>query len=273
MEFFFWILREDLKMVDSGKKQNNWNREETIVAFYVYCIIPFASSSKTNPTVIHYANLLCRTPSALNMKIGNIGRLDPELKKKNITGLTHGAKMEELIWNEFNNDRESLVYEAEKIIEKLSNQSVESVYLYSNEIDYSSQDKIRLVKTRINQAFFRSSVLSAYNNTCAITNIQVNELLVASHIKPWAEDKSNRLNPHNGICFNSIHDRAFDRGLITIDKDYKIIVSSRLKDYYSSKFIDDIFKKYEGHKIAIPKKFEPSLEFLQYHNDVIFKGA
>ena len=96
---------------------------------------------------------------------------------------------------------------------------------------------------------------------------------VGSHIKPWAEDKSNRLNPHNGICLNSIHDRAFDRGLITIDKGYKIIVSSRLKDYYSSKFIDDIFKKYAGHKIAIPKKFEPSLEFLQYHNDVIFKGA
>lgn len=255
------------------KKQNNWSREETIVAFYVYCIIPFASSSKTNPTIIHYANLLSRTPSALNMKIGNIGRLDPELKKKNIIGLTHGAKMEELVWDEFNSNRENLVYEAEKIIGKLSNQSVENVYLQAEEVDYSSQDKVRLVKTRINQNFFRSSVLSAYNNSCAIANIQVNEFLVASHIKPWAEDKNNRLNPHNGICLNSIHDRACDRGLITIDKDYKIVISSRLKDHYSNQFIEDVFRKYEGHQILIPRKFEPSSEFLEYHNDVIFKGA
>ena len=54
-------------------------------------------SSKTNPIIIDYANMIGRSPSALNMKIGNIGRLDPELKKKNITGLTHGAKMEELV--------------------------------------------------------------------------------------------------------------------------------------------------------------------------------
>lgn len=56
--------------------RRNWTREETIVAFYVYCIVPFASSSKSNPTIIHYAKLLGRTPSALNMKIGNIGRLN-----------------------------------------------------------------------------------------------------------------------------------------------------------------------------------------------------
>lgn len=79
------------------KTNDIWSREETVVAFYVYCIIPFASSSKTNPIVIDYANMIGRSPSALNMKIGNIGRLDPELKKKDITGLTHGAKMEELV--------------------------------------------------------------------------------------------------------------------------------------------------------------------------------
>lgn len=102
------------------KTNDIWSREETAVSFYVYCIIPFASSSKTNPIVIDYANMIGRSLSALNMKIGNIGRLDPELKKKDITGLTHGAKMEELVWNEFNSDREKLVYEAEKIIDKVN---------------------------------------------------------------------------------------------------------------------------------------------------------
>ncbi len=258
--------------MNSIKTRKNWSREETIVAFYVYCIIPFESSSKTNPTVIHYANLISRSPSALNMKIGNIGRLDPDLKKKGIVGLTHGAKMEELVWDEFNDNKEELIYEAEKIIGKLSARTVEDMYLKPEETDYSSREKIRLVKTRLNQSFFRSSVLSAYNNTCAITNLKINELLVASHIKPWAVDKNNRLNPHNGICLNSIHDKAFDKGLITIDKKYRIIISRRLKDYYSNKFIDDVFKKYDGYKISIPSKFKPSLDFLEYHNDVIFQG-
>lgn len=95
---------------------------------------------------------------------------------------------------------------------------------------------------------------------------------MASHIKPWAVDEDNRLNPHNGICLNSIHDKAFDKGYLTIDKKYKIIISDKLKDLYSSGFIKDVFQKYEGQKIILPQKFKPSAEFLEYHNDVIFKG-
>ncbi|SUA24417.1 Uncharacterised protein [Neisseria gonorrhoeae] len=49
------------------------------------------------------------------------------------------------------------------------------------------------------------------------------ELLVASHIKPWREDKDNRLNPRNGLCLNALHDKAFDRGLLGIDENFKII--------------------------------------------------
>lgn len=261
------------EMGNVAQKRRNWSMEETIVAFYVYSIIPFASSSKTNPTVMYYADLLSRTPSALTMKIGNIGRLDPELKKKNIKGLRHGAKMEERVWDLFVNDKAKLVYEAEKIIEKLSDRPIEDAYLQLNGTVYSGKDRVRPVKTRMGQGFFRASVLSAYNNTCAITGLQINELLVASHIMPWAQDENNRLNPHNGICLNAIHDKAFDLGLITIDKSYRVVISSKLKEHYSQGFIDDVFKKYETTKILIPIRFKPSIEFLEYHNDVIFKGV
>lgn len=71
-----------------------WSREETIVAFNVYCKIPFKDSRKSHPIIIKYAQILGRTPSALNMKIGNIGRLDPDLRNKGITGLVHGATLE-----------------------------------------------------------------------------------------------------------------------------------------------------------------------------------
>jgi len=92
--------------------KNNWTREETIIAFNVYCKIPFKRSSKINPTVIKYAELIDRTLSALNMKIGNIGRLDPELQKQGIVGLKHGSKLEEEVWEEFNGDWESLAFES-----------------------------------------------------------------------------------------------------------------------------------------------------------------
>ena len=92
--------------------RNNWTREETIIAFNIYCKIAFKTSSKTNPIIIKYANLLGRTPSALNMKIGNIGRLDPTLKEQNIVGLSHGSKTEEEGWNEFYNNPEKLSYES-----------------------------------------------------------------------------------------------------------------------------------------------------------------
>jgi putative restriction endonuclease len=75
--------------------KNNWTREETIIAFNVYCKIPFKSSSKSNPTIIKYANIIGRSPSALNMKVGNFGRLDPELKNHGIVGLAHGSKLDE----------------------------------------------------------------------------------------------------------------------------------------------------------------------------------
>ena len=83
-------------------KSNNWTKEDTIVAFNVYCKTPFKASNKNNPTIIKYADILGRSSSALNMKVGNFGRLDPELKKQGIVGLAHGSKLEAEVWDEFN---------------------------------------------------------------------------------------------------------------------------------------------------------------------------
>ena len=49
---------------------------------------------KTNPDVIALAKLLGRTPSSVGMKLGNLARLDPEMAKRGIGGLDHGAGME-----------------------------------------------------------------------------------------------------------------------------------------------------------------------------------
>ena len=250
--------------------KNNWTREETIVAFNVYCKIPFKNSSKTNPTVIKYANILGRTPSALNMKIGNIGRLDPELKNQGIVGLSNGSKLEETVWDEFNGNWEKLVYESELLIAKFQNSSIDKII----DINWKSKEgfhKEAIVKQRVNQNFFRSTILSSYNSKCCITGLSIPDFLVASHITPWSIDKENRVNPHNGLCLNSIHDKAFDKGFITVSPDFKIIVSKYFNDYSNDKSVNDFFVKYDNQNIIKPERFLPNKDFLDYHFQNIFK--
>ena len=95
---------------------------------------------------------------------------------------------------------------------------------------------------------------------------------MASHIVPWATDSKNRLNPRNGLCLNAIHDRAFDRGILTITPDYKVILSSRLTVFTKEDSIKDLLLRYDGVKISLPQRFVPEQSFLEYHNKVIFSA-
>ena len=250
-------------------KRNNWTKEETIIAFNVYCKVPFKSSSKTHPTIIKYAHIIGRSPSALNMKVGNFGRLDPELRKRGITGLVHGSKLEEEVWGEFNGNWDELAYESELL--KLGEKSIQELKEMDPKLFPQGTDRETLVKTRINQSFFRSTVLSSYNTKCCITGLSTPELLVASHIIPWSANPENRTNPHNGLCLNSIHDRAFDRGLITISPDYKVLISDYVESYSQDKAINNLFRKYLNQSIILPDRFLPSKEFLDYHYKILFK--
>lgn len=250
--------------------KKNWTREETIVAFNVYCKIPFKSSSKTNPTIIKYANIIGRSPSALNMKVGNFGRLDPELRKQGIVGLGNGSKLDEVVWNEFKGNWEKLAFESEQLIAKFQDKQVEEI----QEIDLKElpegKERETIIRARVNQSFFRSTILSSYNFKCCITGLLIPDFLIASHIKPWAKDKENRINPHNGLCLNPIHDKAFDRGFISISPEYKVLVSNYFQEYSKEQAVNDFFFKYQNHKIELPDRFLPSEEFLDYHQNHIF---
>lgn len=246
--------------------KNNWTKEQTIVAFNVYCKIPFKNSSKNNPIVIKYANLIGRTPSALNMKIGNLGRLDPELKKRGITGLVNGSKLEEDIWKEFHGNWDELAFESEKILAELQGKDIETAF--RDKIP-EGKDRIQSIKIRVNQSFFRNSVLSAYNNKCCITGINVPQLLIASHIVPWKENVE-RTNPKNGLSLNALHDKAFDKGYITIDEEYKVIVSNEVLSSKNQGLIECLVK-YNNRPIELPDKFFPSQDFLEFHRTNIFQ--
>ena len=248
-------------------KRNNWTRDETIVAFNVYCKVPFKNSSKTNPTVIKYANIIGRSPSALNMKIGNFGRLDPELKKQGISGLVHGSKLEEQVWNEFNGNWEKLAFESEELIAKFQDKEIEEIDI---ENFPEGKDRIATIKARVNQNFFRSTILSSYNLKCCITGLSIPEFLVASHIIHWSKDNENRTNLHNGLYLNSNPDKAYDKGFITVTPDFKIKISNYFKEYSNDESVKGFFLKFNNQNIIKPDRFIPTQEFLDYHYHNIF---
>ncbi len=248
-----------------------WTREETILAFELYCRIPFGKINKTNLEIIELAKLLDRTPSAVAMKMCNLASYDPVLRKRGIKGLINGSKLEKKIWEEFKNDWESLVFESKTIVEHINYRNKrDSIKIESNAL---GNERESIVKKRIGQEFFRSAVLNAYENCCCITGISIKQLLIASHIKPWrcSDVKTERINPSNGLCLNALHDKAFDGGFITIDSKYRVIISSQLKNEQIDELTKAWITSFDSKYINLPNKFLPEKRFIEYHNDVIFK--
>lgn len=255
------------------EKRKLWTREQLILAVNLYCKLPFGKLDRKNPDVIHLANLIGRTPSAVAWKLVNFASLDPSLKARGIKGATNSGALDRAIWNEFYEHWDELPYQSELLLAKFEHTSIEALnHISENDLEArSGKTREQMVKVRVNQLFFRSSVLSAYNNKCCITGIQQPEFLVAGHIRPWGVDEENRLNPRNGIAINGLHDKAFETGLITITPEFKIKVSSVLKGQSKSQVIREYFLQYDGKSISLPSRFVPDVEFLTYHNRERFK--
>jgi putative restriction endonuclease len=178
------------------------------------------------------------------------------------------------IWGEFHRDWERLALESAEVLQTLSGKEKlrsDDVLEVNAEPSYEGLTKSVLTKVRVKQSFFRKSVLAGYQNRCCISGVLEQKLLVASHIVPWSEDKLNRLNPRNGLCLSSLHDRAFDQGLITVTPDFKVRVAQKLKSQRDNDMIDSAIVKMDGRSIRLPEKFLPDRDFLLWHNKYRFE--
>src|SRR5258707_2333487 len=233
----------------------DWTREELIVAFNLYCKIPFGRIHIRNPLVIEVAGAICRTRSSVAWKLENFARLDQALKKRNVVGASHGAKAEVEIWEEFKSDWENLSFESERLLARMTGRVAE----LEDETKVFPEGKTReaIVRARVNQGFFRAAVVAAYGSKCCITGCSVPELLNASHIVPWAVDVKNRANPRNGLCLNAIHDRAFDCGLLTVTPDLRVKISPKAKRNSSDVGTHDLLFRYADAPVYLPRHFVP----------------
>lgn len=250
-----------------NKMRRNWNDQELVVAFNLYCKIPFGTIHHRNAKIIELANLINRTPNAVALKLSNFASFDPELQARGIRGLQNASKKDAEIFDRFYFDRETLAFESEIQRASFENRTIEEKYKITDLGDLKGEEKQRYVKTRVNQHFFREMILANYDGKCAITGIDISQMLFASHIIPWSESEKLRLNPANGICLSAHFDTAFDKGLISFDNDYHLVINQMLNENQKKNYFFQWFKQFEGINLNVPYKAKPKLEFLEWHRN------
>jgi putative restriction endonuclease len=246
-----------------------WTREQTVLAFDLYCRIPFRQTKATNPRVQELALILDRTPASVARKLGNFGAFDPELARRNIVGLTHGSKLDRQVWDEFHEDWSALVKETSEVRMRIGGPKADAPTAFLPE---GSSERIVTATQRLHQAFFRETVLSSYCSRCCITALPIPECLVAGHIIPWAVDKQRRADPTNGLCLSATFDRLFDRGLIALDSEFRVLISPRLRAFRDESVRLEVLER-EGWQILLPSRFLPSLICLDWHRQNVFQVA
>lgn len=251
-----------------SRSMKPWNKSELIVALGLYCQIPFGKIHSKNPAIIKAAAQLERTPSALAMKMLNFASLDPSLRERGRSGLGNASKLDEEVWREFEGDWHNFASNYDALA-----QSIEPDLLIQEKEAYEAEDVPVAAKRRKHQSFFRVSVLANYESSCCMSGISDPRLLVAGHIVPWSVDRSNRLNPRNGLCLSVLHHHLFDLGLITVTTKYTILVSSSLLTEATDRFSRDNLHALNGQTLRPASKFSPSVDFLDYHLNHVFKGA
>lgn len=240
-----------------------WAADELRLAIALYVQTPFGRIHSRNPEIIELAEAIDRTPSSVALKLANFASLDETLQRN---GMQNASALDRLIWAEFfqtlsqeSQTLEEIAQPAPTFFEESAND-----YIY----DGVSLDRFGISKPRSRQELFRTMVLSAYDYRCAVTGIEQPELLVAGHIKPWALETGRRLDPTNGICLNRLHDRAFDKGLITFEDDGSMVFSPQLK----AGTRDKMLQMAEAPVLKMPRRFLPDRDLLRFHRDEIFRS-
>lgn len=255
-----------------------WTREHFLIALNLYCKLPFGKLHKGNPVIIETAERMGRTPNSLAMKLCNFAALDPVQRARGVRGLPGATKQDKAMWNEFQTNPSTLGVESEQLLHDLftTDQTEEVDFLAGNNArlvaPFGPTEAHATVKVRRGQQFFRQAVLTAYDVRCCISGINVPSLLVASHIKPWGKFPDDRLNPRNGLCLSTLHDAAFDAGLITLNERLAVVLSKRLRRHFPQPALEQNFVPFDGQLIRLSEKLtEPDPECLRYHRESIFK--
>lgn len=261
----------------------NWQEDELLLTLHLYCRTAFGKLHNRNPDVIQLANAIGRTVNAVALKATNLASLDESIPQK---GMSNTSKADRALWNAFMENSTEVAAKAEALYEaKVKNHSAPANQVDEPNIPYGPtadinfldelktpqgpSETLRETKTRLVQNFFRRAVLTNYNHRCAISGLAIPELLVASHITPWASNEKLRANTTNGIALNALYDKAFGRHLISFDDEFRLVLSDRIKKQENNQMVQEYFFGFEGKVLEMPERFLPDREALKMHREAM----
>jgi predicted restriction endonuclease len=249
-------------------RPDRWSREQLIAVYNLYCQLPFGKMDARNRDVIALASAIGRSPNAVALKLVNFASLDPAIRASGRRGMGNVSVADRAIWEEFHGNWNKLVAESQQVLEQIGALKTEEAEISKHTGPLFEEGRTReaTIQMRLRQSFFRRSVLSSYRGRCCMSGITDERLLTASHIVPWSLDTTNRLNPRNGLCLSALHDRAFDRFLITVLTDGTIRVSRSIQSPTSSRIMQTALLDLDGKRIEWPERFLPDPLLLSWHN-------
>lgn len=260
-------------------KGQRWTRDELFLALNLYHKLTFGQLYARQPAIKETASRMGRSSNSLAMKLVNFASLDPALKLRGIRGLPKTSTLDRNIWNEFHRDLNETVPASEEAFRRLFEVSI------TEKLEVLPKEGIRVrkaiptgpteifsnVKVRRGQEYFRNAVLNNFGGRCGVSGLAMRGLLIASHILPWGKHENERLEVRNGLCLSRLHDAAFDRGLITFDKNLRLVLSRQLKAELSQRSIADNFGIFEGESLKLPDDAVlPDEAFMGVHRRKIF---
>lgn len=202
--------------------------------------------------------------------------IDPELGQLMIDQMTNQILLTILLDNWFSDTKTNYTYSSLQadlfgdLAYKILN---EDAALYKSEVKKLIQEK-KEEEVYIRGGVFKREVPKIYRNTCSISGLRVNastfniSLIDACHIVPFQQSLDDTITNGIALCPN-LH-RAFDRGIISIDEKFRLLVS---KDFEESQS-DYSIRKFAGKKLLLPdrKEYYPRLENLAWHREFVFVG-
>lgn len=149
-----------------------------------------------------------------------------------------------------------------ELYQTVSSYIIEEIETEMEALQVEGQERLALVKVRVNQSVFRERLLNKYN-TCCLCKVENTALLKASHIKPWAASSSSeKLDVENGLLLCPNHDALFDGGFISFSNEGNIIISKRLSK------MDCTFTNIDpSMKISLS---DENKKYLEYHRKNVF---
>ncbi|SEN09404.1 putative restriction endonuclease [Gemmobacter aquatilis] len=237
-------------------ERRNWTEAEVRAALALYLVTEFGRFHSRNPDIIRLAARLGRTAAAVALKLTNLAALDDSLPQK---GMANASATDRRVWAEYLRAPEAVIAAyAQQSAAPMPGPGLAEAAAAFDHRGGGVRDSV--VQTRVGQDLFRRTILTSYRNRCALTGIDDPRLLTASHILPWAEAPEMRMRPTNGICLNALHDRAFDRHLITFGEDWRMIVSPHLSADSRAQLVRGV-----DQPLEMPARFAPDAGFMQAH--------